>query len=448
MKLLVIADDFTGALDTGVQFAEQGITTHILYQPDLTADQLREADGEVLVIDAETRHLNGDQAYKTVYSIVKAATENSVPYIYKKTDSGLRGNIGEELQAALDASGLQYLTFIPALPAMNRITVNGIHYIDKIPVRDSVFGADLFNPVPTSNVKDLFQQADCPVKVYRVGEQRIPGQTREIGIFDAKTQQDIVQIVTELQKKNTLGVMAGCTGFAAVLADHLNLSRRKVEIPFTAEKLFILCGSINDISRRQIEYAEQQGIRRVTMKPFQLAPRYLESEEGIQWLAWLKDYCSSGRTCVVETGISDPERVRAYMREKGISLEESRLMIADTMGLMLKRLLDMGLKAAVMVIGGDTLNGFFHQIQAREITICRELEPGTVLSYISYRGQRQWIISKSGGFGRSDLLVDLENNIKGGKEQNGTICDEDAQSSVQRIQCSEKYFRDCEGKIS
>ena len=52
MKLLVIADDFTGALDTGVQFAEQGITTHILYQPDLTADQLREADGEVLVIDA------------------------------------------------------------------------------------------------------------------------------------------------------------------------------------------------------------------------------------------------------------------------------------------------------------------------------------------------------------------------------------------------------------
>ena len=44
-------------------------------------------------------------------------------YIYKKTDSGLRGNIGKELEAALAAGGEEYLTFIPALPAMNRITV-------------------------------------------------------------------------------------------------------------------------------------------------------------------------------------------------------------------------------------------------------------------------------------------------------------------------------------
>ncbi len=31
LKLLVIADDFTGALDTGVQFSKQGIQTFGLY---------------------------------------------------------------------------------------------------------------------------------------------------------------------------------------------------------------------------------------------------------------------------------------------------------------------------------------------------------------------------------------------------------------------------------
>ena len=448
MKLLVIADDFTGALDTGVQFAGQGIATQILHQSTVTQRQLEKTESEVLVIDAETRHMNSKQAYEAVYKIVEAARRFSVPYIYKKTDSGLRGNIGAELQAALDASGMQYLTFIPALPAMNRITVNGIHYIDKIPVGDSVFGTDLFNPVPTSNVKDLFRESNCTVKVYRTDEERQSGSEREIGIFDAGTEEDIQQIVKKLMEKGRLGVMAGCTGFASVLADYLNLERRQVEISFTAENLFIVCGSINEISKRQIEYAERNGIQRMTMQPEQLTPEYLDSQDGIRWLHQLKEICDSGRTCVVETGISDIGQVQSYMQEKGIALEKSRIMIADTLGLILKRLLDIGMEATVMIIGGDTLNGFFRQIQAKEITICRELEPGTVLSFIRIEGERQWIISKSGGFGRSDLLIDVEKKIKGGILQDGTVCNEDSADGIRRLQRAGEYLPNCEGKIS
>ena len=33
-KLLVVADDFTGGLDTGVQFARQGIATRVVVNPD------------------------------------------------------------------------------------------------------------------------------------------------------------------------------------------------------------------------------------------------------------------------------------------------------------------------------------------------------------------------------------------------------------------------------
>lgn len=448
MKLLVIADDFTGALDTGVQFAGQGIPTQILHQPAVTQEELAEAEAEVLVIDAETRHLDDKQAYKTVYEIVMTARRASVPYIYKKTDSGLRGNIGAELQAALDASGMQYLTFIPALPAMNRITVNGIHYIDKVPVQDSVFGTDLFNPVLTSNVKELFRKASCPVRVYRAGEKRQPARGQEIGIFDAGSQEDIVRIVTDLSQRGLMGVMAGCTGFASVLADHLSLKREQEEISFTANNLFILCGSINEISKRQIEYAERNGIRRVTMNPYQLDSDYLESREGKRWLLTLKEICDGGTTCVVETGISDIGQVRSYMQERGISLEASRVRIADALGVALKMLLQMGMNATVMIIGGDTLNGFFRQIHAREIVICREMGPGTVLSFIRLKDERQWIISKSGGFGRPELLVDIEKKVKGGILEHEAGGHETSGEDICRFERSGEYLQDCEGKIS
>ena len=54
MKLLMIADDFTGALDAGVQFAKKGFSTKVLvYSKDMS---FQAEDADVLVVDAETRH--------------------------------------------------------------------------------------------------------------------------------------------------------------------------------------------------------------------------------------------------------------------------------------------------------------------------------------------------------------------------------------------------------
>ena len=56
VKLLVIADDFTGALDTGVQFAASGaetrVVTNIEYDFSRTGREV-----QVLVLVAETRHV-------------------------------------------------------------------------------------------------------------------------------------------------------------------------------------------------------------------------------------------------------------------------------------------------------------------------------------------------------------------------------------------------------
>ena len=101
VKLLIIADDFTGALDTSIQFAKRGAVAEVHTEKDVEYEKLS-PDVNVVVIDSETRHVSADEAYKVVYRIVDRALKQNIPFIYKKTDSVLRGNVGAELTALCD----------------------------------------------------------------------------------------------------------------------------------------------------------------------------------------------------------------------------------------------------------------------------------------------------------------------------------------------------------
>ena len=162
VKLLMIADDFTGALDTGVQFAVRGARTCVVTDPAYDFSQTK-AETEVLVLDVETRHLTPEAAYQRVFRAVRDALGAGFTCIYKKTDSALRGNVGAELTAVLDAAGADRLAFLPALPKMNRVTRGGVHYIDGVPVAESVFGRDPFEPVTASSVEEIIaaQSGGC-----------------------------------------------------------------------------------------------------------------------------------------------------------------------------------------------------------------------------------------------------------------------------------------------
>ena len=160
LLLLILADDFTGALDTGVQFAACGIPTRVVVgeQVDLAA-----SDAAVLVVDTETRHLPAAEAYAVIAKLTRDAMSAGVFSIYKKTDSALRGNIGAELSALLKTSEERQLPFLPAFPQIDRVTRDGVHYISGVPVTESPFGIDPFEPVRHARVTELIgEQTDVP----------------------------------------------------------------------------------------------------------------------------------------------------------------------------------------------------------------------------------------------------------------------------------------------
>lgn len=410
-KLLIIADDFTGALDTGVQFAVRGARTCVVTDPAYDFSRAK-ADVQVLVLDAETRHLPPRAAYGTVFQAVESALSAGFRYVYKKTDSALRGNVGAELAAVLDAAKADSLAFLPALPKMNRVTRNGVHYIDGVPVAESVFGQDPFEPVTASSVAEIIgAQTPKPVVLHSPRDE-VPALRPGIQVYDAETDGDLLRIGMGLGREG-LRLCAGCAGFAAVLAELLELTGTPPGLPYLVPSLFVACGSVNPVTLRQMETAEAAGFPHIHLTPVQkLESSWRETPDCAAALAsWLE---AAGREKRFILDVNDPagcDDTADYARERGLTTEDLRVRISDQLGHLVQNLLDAGLHATMLCTGGDTLMALTRAVDVAELTPVCELDTGAVLTDFTYHGKTYHIISKSGGFGEPDLFIRLAKSI-------------------------------------
>ena len=425
VKLLILADDFTGALDTGVQFSGKGIRTQVVVsghwvEPD--------SDCDVIVIDVETRHVPKEKAYEIVNDVCQRAVKYGIRCFYKKTDSALRGNVGSELQAAADAVFGKNIVFVPAFPAMRRITVDGVHYIDGIPVKESVFGQDPFEPVMYDRVDELLRATGYRGGVIGVSKTERKLQTAEewktqaseerrqkaaeaakqqLFLYDAETDADLDEIAEAVSKKSDIPILAGCAGFAAKLPELLKLPVKKSGDVKLKENLVFLCGSVNPITKSQIVYGEKMGIPRIHLKPEEkLEISYWDQPEG---LGKIRQLAKDGMQHIIidsndEEGHND---TMEYAAKKGYSIEDVRVRISETLGYLLKKLIDAGMEGTYLITGGDTLIGFMKAIGVSELEPVNEIRPGCVLTSLNYQDKKHYVITKSGGFGQERLIEQL-----------------------------------------
>lgn len=81
MKMIVIADDFTGSNDTGVQLAKKGARTEVM----LTPAQKPSRRADVLVINTESRAMPAMQAATAVQqALAPWCGDVTTPLVYKK----------------------------------------------------------------------------------------------------------------------------------------------------------------------------------------------------------------------------------------------------------------------------------------------------------------------------------------------------------------------------
>ena len=418
MVLLIIADDFTGALDTGVQFAARGIKTRVVVGADAA---LTHRNADVLVVDTETRHLPAAKAYEAVERLVRRAGHAGFAYLYKKTDSALRGNVGAELAALLNASGSRQLAFLPAFPQMNRVTKNGVQYIDGVPVTESPFGVDPFEPVRHAAVTELLaEQTDLPAAAFPAlaADGNVPT-ANGILIFDAATVEDLRSTGRALLNNGGLHVLAGCAGFAAVLPELLGLGGADVTRPALDPRLLVICGSVNAITLAQLDKAEQAGFTRLRLTPHQkLTPDYWYSDEGQAALKKIEETLAAHPYNIIETndeGGNEPTTAAADAL--GLTREEMRVRIAGGIGQLVGAIFASPSVGTLLLTGGDTLLQCMNSVGVHELEPICEMERGVVLARFGCNGTTRYVITKSGGFGQADLLTKLAKQIAADTEE-------------------------------
>src|SRR5690348_64858 len=115
MTLAILADDLTGAADCAARCASAGMPAVIALRPPT----LPFAPGAT-AFTSDSRYLPPATAAARVYELVACLPGIADITWYKKIDSTLRGNLGAELDATVDALKRDCALVCPAFPSQNR----------------------------------------------------------------------------------------------------------------------------------------------------------------------------------------------------------------------------------------------------------------------------------------------------------------------------------------
>ena len=172
-----------------------------------------------------------------------------------------------------------FLLLILVAAATWIIPAGSYDYVDGVPVAESIFGQDPFEPVTVSFLPDILRsQTEKPTVIHRLSGDAAPV-CPGIQIYDAETDADLARLSRALGTEG-VHISAGCAGFAAALADLLKLHGPAPRQPRLPALFLVACGSVNPVTLRQMRMAEQHGFVHIHLTPEQkLEPAWLESQE-------------------------------------------------------------------------------------------------------------------------------------------------------------------------
>jgi uncharacterized protein YgbK (DUF1537 family) len=394
MKIGVIADDLTGALDTGLEFWRNGLKTLVVTSPHSLRGRAGSAD--VIVMDTGTRMTNSRRAHARVAKATELLKGMGARYFYKKVDSTLRGNVGTEIEAVMDELGIGATVLAPALPEQGRTTLGGHIYVhgkrlDRTPyVREG--------PLPTrgSHMPRLVKaQTDKRVGLITLSSVRrklgaeMEAQRRrgaQIIVTDAVTRRDLRRICECMIGCGLGKLSCGSAGLAAELPVALGLCKR----PLPA---LVLSGSVSEATRGQMRRLGE------ALEPKMAGLHSSALGKGGKGL-------KKARGALIEA-IRNGQDAALYLRDGGGGLGPRET--AKALASFRRSVSDIVEGAEVgglVLVGGETAAQACQALGAGAMEIEDEAGPGLACARMldgERRGLR--IVSKAGGFGDEDALV-------------------------------------------
>ncbi|MDW8262591.1 MAG: four-carbon acid sugar kinase family protein [Phycisphaerales bacterium] len=160
MRILVLADDFSGAAETAGIGWRFGLPVRLLRQPPKDV-----VFAGMTVVDTDSRGLAPSAAAERVRTYLRSTPRGSFDLVYKKIDSVLRGPVMAEVDAVARALKFTSALLLPQNPSRGRTIEGGVYRIDGIPLAETEFARDPEYPARSSEVCELLGPARLPVTV-------------------------------------------------------------------------------------------------------------------------------------------------------------------------------------------------------------------------------------------------------------------------------------------
>lgn len=402
-SLLVIGDDLTGANDTGVMFADASYQT-VLLRDLAVLDRADFSAAQVFAVSTNCR-AKGEEGRELTAQAVMQAAVCGAGRIYLKIDSTMRGSVRYQIAGALqewskihpDAKAV----VCPAYPVMGRTIESGVLYVNGVPVNETPSGKDRICPVPTAVMTGLIpgsralSSADADTLADKIKQAE-----EKVLIVDAKDMTDLKELGKAVEKLGPAVIPVGSAGLASCLHPGAPQGSADKTLPDLGRTLCLI-SSIHAVSQEQVEtfLNTERGTGSTVFIPANNQLLNAQAQHGLQ--AQIKALAALPSKQLII--LANPAALAA-----SVDVASAATTIAQNMAALAKTALESSKFQSVIIFGGDGTNAFMKLENIEQLKLHFSASAGVPLTTIMtgpLKGTA--LLTKSGGFGKSDLLSHL-----------------------------------------
>jgi uncharacterized protein YgbK (DUF1537 family) len=401
MRLLIIADDLSGAADCAIGFASMGMETVV------TLDPLNDkADAQVIAADTDTRRLSPARAAERTVAAFKVLHQPG-QRLYKKIDSTLRGNWAAEVAALQPLAGLAIVA--PAFPATGRTLLGGRVFVNGQPLETTdtwkLENADRPADVEAMLVAAGLSTSKLDLETLRGDEKALTRHIAEVArsgtqalIVDAQTEDDLLTLARLTASMDQPLFWIGSGGLAreiASLPDFCEARFTAVE-PAALEKsqapILILVGSLSGVCERQCALLKERGGVSELVVPPEVLRQGTTHSDWSMWQSRIGEQLDGWSDLLLRIG-----RDEAFDPQEGAQLSTMLAVLVEP---------HFAKVGGLIATGGETARAILTTVGIDSLQLLTEIEAGVAFARptVSRQGHRPGIVTKAGAFGTDHAL--------------------------------------------
>jgi uncharacterized protein YgbK (DUF1537 family) len=359
-RVLVLADDLTGACDSALAFVKTGLKVSVSLSASLSNPG--DTDSDVVAISTETRNLLADKVEQRLRQLNNLSRFPSA-LLFKKVDSAGRGNPGVEIVATAQIAGCAAVVYAPAFPAAGRTVLEGALRVRDVSGQDARLHLLSLIPAGARHRVALIPTQDAASLQASFTQALAAG--KDIWLCDSQHQDDLRHIARAASTLPLRLLWAGAAGLAEAVAEEMPPTRPQSAPPQTTSSAsgctLLICGTAHPVTSLQMQRLAPHASALTFDGEASLAP----SSCGFVQLPW---------------HLATADAVRKLWQ--------------------VLRQPDRPPVDSLVLTGGDTAAFVLTALQATSLRLCGEVEPGIPWGRIDDGlAQGCTIITKSGGFG-------------------------------------------------